>query len=428
MRIELVSTGDELVLGQIADTNAAEIAAALEEEGLSVSRVTVVGDDRAEIARAYGEALGRADVVIATGGLGPTEDDLAREGLADALGEPLELSAEAERAVAERAARYGRPVLEADRKQAFAPRGASVMANSRGSAPGLRASVTGKTAGKAAGKTAGKTIYVLPGVPHEMRGMLREAVLPEVVAAAAGSRCALRHLVVHGMPEAEVATRLAGLAREGLGVGTRTRAGVITVRLRAVAATVEEAGRLAGEAADEARKRLGDAVAGEGDKTLGCLVAETALAKGLTVAVAESCTGGLVAAALVAVPGVSDALVEGWVTYSNDAKVRRLDVPASLIAAKGAVSREVAVAMAEGARTQSGADVALAVTGIAGPGGGTPEKPVGLVHFAVASAAGTEPAERRFKGSRDVVRRRATEVGLGFLLGGLRRAAAAVGG
>jgi nicotinamide-nucleotide amidase len=351
---------------------------------------------------------------------GPTEDDLAREGLADALGEPLEVSAEAERAVAERAASYGRPVLETDRKQALAPRGASVMANSRGSAPGLRASV--------AGKAAGKTIYVLPGVPHEMRGMFRESVLPEVVAAAGGSRGALRHLVVHGMPEAEVATRLAGLARDGLGVGTRTRAGVITVRLRAVAATVEEAGRLAGEAADEARERLGDAVAGEGDKTLGCLVAETALAKGLTVAVAESCTGGLVAAALVAVPGVSDALVEGWVTYSNDAKVRRLDVPASLIAAKGAVSREVAVAMAEGARAQSGADVALAVTGIAGPGGGTPEKPVGLAHFAVASAEGTEPAERRFKGSRDVVRRRATEVGLWLLLGGLRRAAAAVGG
>jgi nicotinamide-nucleotide amidase len=418
MRIEIVSTGDELMLGEIADTNAAEIASALEDEGLAISRVTVVGDDRAEIARAYGEALERADVVIATGGLGPTEDDLAREGLADALGEPLEIRAEAERAIAECAAGYGRAVIEADRRQAYAPRGATLLANSCGSAPGLRASV------------AGSTIYILPGVPHEMRDMLGEAVLPEVVAAAGDSRGALRHLVVHGMAEAEVATRLAGLADlvgEGLQVGTRTRAGVITVRLRASAATVDEARRLADEAFDEARERLGDAVAGEGDKTLGELVAETALATGLKLAVAESCTGGLVAAALVAVPGVSSAFLEGWVTYSNEAKVIRLGVPEELIENVGAVSPEVASAMAEGARRESGADVTLAITGIAGPGGAKPQKPVGLVHFAVASAMGTESVERRFNGTRDVVRRRATAVGLRLLLGSLRRTASTAG-
>lgn len=413
MRIEIVSTGDELVLGEIADTNAAEIASALEAEGLAVSRVTVVGDDRAEVGAAYREALGRADVVIATGGLGPTEDDLAREGLADALGEPLERRADAEREIAERAALYGRPVLETDRRQALAPRGARLIPNPRGSAPGLRA------------EAAGRTIYVLPGVPHEMRGMFRKAVLPEVVASAGGPRGALRHLVVQGMPEAEVAARLAGLAREGLQVGTRTRAGVITVRLRASAATREGAACVAEDAAAAARGRLGDAVVGEGDRTLGEIVTEFALANGLTLAVAESCTGGLVAAALVAAPGVSGALVEGWVTYSNRAKVRRLGVPEEMIDGKGAVSAEVARAMAEGARRESGADVALGVTGIAGPGGGTRQKPVGLVHFAVASAAGTEAEERRFRGSRDVVRRRATEVGLRFLLGGLRRAAAA---
>jgi len=412
MRIEIVSTGDELVLGEIADTNASEIAAALEREGLAISRVTVVGDERAEIARAYGEALGRSDVVIATGGLGPTEDDLAREALADALGEPLETREEAERAIAERVAAYGRPVMEFDRRQATAPRGAALIDNPNGSAPGLRAS------------RDGKTIYVLPGVPHEMRAMFRDDVLPEIVAAAGGLRCAARHLVVHGTAEAEVAKRLEGLATERVGVGTRTRAGVITVRVRAHADTLDEAGRIADEAAAEARERLGEAVAGEGDRTLGELVAEAALAAGLKLAVAESCTGGLVAAALVAVPGVSDALVEGWVTYSNEAKVRRLGVPAELIEKVGAVSAEVACAMAEGARRESGADVALAVTGIAGPGGGTPEKPVGLVHFAVASEAGVEPAEHRFRGERDYVRRRATEVGLWLLLDRLRRTAA----
>jgi nicotinamide-nucleotide amidase len=263
-----------------------------------------------------------------------------------------------------------------------------------------------------------------------MRDMLGEAVLPEVVAAAGDSRGALRHLVVHGMAEAEVATRLAGLADlvgEGLQVGTRTRAGVITVRLRASAATVDEARRLADEAFDEARERLGDAVAGEGDKTLGELVAETALATGLKLAVAESCTGGLVAAALVAVPGVSSAFLEGWVTYSNEAKVIRLGVPEELIENVGAVSPEVASAMAEGARRESGADVTLAITGIAGPGGAKPQKPVGLVHFAVASAMGTESVERRFNGTRDVVRRRATAVGLRLLLGSLRRTASTAG-
>jgi len=412
MRIEIVSTGDELVLGEIADTNVAEMASALEEEGLVVSRVTVVGDDRAEIARAYGEALGRADVVIATGGLGPTEDDLAREGLADALGEPLETRAEAERAIAQRAAGYGRPVMAADRRQALAPRGATIIENPNGSAPGLRASIDGKT------------IYVLPGVPHEMREMFRSAVLPEVVAKADDSRDAVRHLVVHGMPEAEVAERLAGLAHDGLNVGTRTRAGVITVRLRARAATAEDARRIADEAVAAARERLGEAVAGEGDRTLAELVAETARAEDLTFAVAESCTGGLVAAALVAVPGVSSSFVEGWVTYSNESKTLRLGVPPELIESAGAVSPEVAGAMAEGARRESGADVALAITGIAGPGGGTPEKPVGLVQFAVATAAGTKLTERRFRGSRDVVRRRATQVGLRLLLGDLRATAA----
>jgi len=415
MRIEIVSTGDELVLGEIADTNAAEMASALEEEGFAVSRVTVVGDDRAEIARAYAEALARADVVIATGGLGPTEDDLAREGLADALGESLETRPEAERAIAERAAGYGRPVMEADRRQALAPRGAALIENANGSAPGLRAS------------TDGKTIYVLPGVPHEMREMFRSAVVPEVVAEADDSRGAMRHLVVHGMAEAEVAERLAGLAGDGLNVGTRTRAGVITVRLRARGGTAEEARRIADDAAAEARERLGEAVAGEGDKTLAELVAETSRAEDLTFSVAESCTGGLVAAALVAVPGVSRSFVEGWVTYSNESKTLRLGVPPELIESVGAVSPEVAGAMAEGARRESGADVALATTGIAGPGGGTPEKPVGLVQFAVATAAGTESVHRHFRGSRDVVRRRATQVGLWLLLGGLRRTAATAG-
>ena len=425
MRIELVSTGDELVLGEIADTNAAEIAAALEGEGLAVSRVTVVGDDREDIASAYREALARADVVIATGGLGPTEDDLAREALGTVMGEALEASSSAERMIAER---LGRPLLETDRRQAMAPRGAELLENRRGSAPGLRATV------------GGGTIYILPGVPHEMRGMLREKVLPEIVRASRPSDrsagrgrtfSARRYLVVHGMPEAEVSRRLEGVAHEKedgtVRVGTRTRSGVITVRLRATAATGDGAARLAEEALEVARGRLGEAVAGEGDRTLAELVAEAALGKNLTLAVAESCTGGMIASALVAVPGISEALVEGTVAYSNGAKVRRLGVSEELIEQKGAVSPEVARAMAAGARERSGADLAVAATGIAGPGGGTEAKPVGLVYIATATRAGTEAIERRFRGARQVVRDRTTQTALWLLLEEARRLPAAAG-
>ncbi len=423
MRIELVSTGDELVLGEIADTNAAEMAAELQGEGLAVSRVTVVGDDREDIAAAYREALERADVVIATGGLGPTEDDLAREALGDAMGEPLEARAPAERMIAER---LGRALLERDRRQAMAPRGAELLENRWGSAPGLRATV------------GGGRIYILPGVPHEMRGMFREQVLPEIVRAAdAGvegrSRTfsARRYLVVHGMPEAEVSKRLEGVAHERdagtVRVGTRTRSGVITVRLRAIAATEEGAARLAGEALEVARDRLGDAALGEGDRTLAELVADAALGKNLTLAVAESCTGGMIASALVAVPGISEALVEGTVAYSNEAKVRRLGVSEELIEQKGAVSPEVARAMAAGAREKSGADLAVAATGVAGPGGGTEAKPVGLVYIATATRAGTEAIERRFKGARQIVRDRTTQTALWLLLEEARRLPAAAG-
>jgi nicotinamide-nucleotide amidase len=340
------------------------------------------------------------------------------------MGEPLEASAPAERMIAER---LGRALLERDRRQTMAPRGAELLENPRGSAPGLRATV------------GGGTIYILPGVPHEMRGMFREQVLPEIVRAARsalegrGRICsARRYLVVHGMPEAEVSKRLEGVAREGedgtLRVGTRTRSGVITVRLRAIAATEEGASRLAEEALGAARDRLGDAALGEGDRTLAELVAEAALGKNLTLAVAESCTGGMIASALVAVPGISEALVEGTVAYSNDAKVRRLGVSGELIEQKGAVSAEVARAMAAGAREKSGADLAVAVTGVAGPGGGTEAKPVGLVYIATATRAGTEAIERRFRGERQVVRDRTTQTALRLLLEEARRLPAAAGG
>jgi nicotinamide-nucleotide amidase len=408
MRVEIVSIGEEIRLGEIADTNASEMASALAASGGEVARVTVTGDRRDEIAAVFKEAIARSEVVIATGGLGPTEDDLTREALADALGVGLERRPEAERAISER---VGRPLAGPDLRQARAPEGVTLIENRRGTAPGLRAS------------RGGKTVYVLPGVPHEMRGMFEEVVLPEVKSKLAGPAPVRRHLVSHGLPEAEIASRLEGLAPEGGGleIGTRAKAGVITIRLTARAENPAEAERIAEEAAREVTDRLGGAVVGEGDLTLAELVLKAALGKNWKIALAESSTGGLIASKLVGVPGASAALVEGVVAYSNQSKVRRLGVPEALVAEKGAVSAEVACAMAEGARREAGADLSVAVTGVAGPGGGTEAKPVGLTYLASASRLGTEVVERRFRGERAAVRERAAEAALGLLLRAARR-------
>jgi nicotinamide-nucleotide amidase len=254
-----------------------------------------------------------------------------------------------------------------------------------------------------------------------MRAMLAESVLPGLRRLRKrGRETALRYLICHGMREAEIAERLGGLEGE-VRFGTRARHGTITIRIEARAGTPEEAAGRAEAAASQVRRRLGEAVVGEGDRGLAELAAEVLLRAGLKVALAESCTGGLIAARLVAVPGMSASLVEGVVAYSNEAKARRLGVPEDLIRRKGAVSAEVARAMAEGARKEAGADLSVAVTGVAGPGGGTEEKPVGLVHVASASELATEAVERRFRGGRDAVRKRAAEEGLWLLLREARR-------
>jgi nicotinamide-nucleotide amidase len=431
MRVEIVSIGEELVLGEIADTNARHIGRELAERGIEIARTTVVGDDRGEVAAAFGEALSRADVVLATGGLGPTEDDLTREGLADALGVELVESPEARDMIARY--RRGVPPSGMDLRQARVPRGADIIPNPRGTAPGIRA------------EREGRLVFVMPGVPHEMKGMFSEQVLPEILSHVSSQTPsagrvvrttsltrpgrAVRHLVVFGVRESDIAARVAGIESEEAGVrlGTRATDGVITVRVVARGETDPAAEEKAAAAAHEIRKRLGEGVVAEGDRTLAEIVAGEATAGGITLAVAESCTGGMIAARLVAIPGVSSVLLEGVVAYSDEAKTRRLGVPPELIAEKGAVSPEVARAMAEGARRESGADVSVAVTGIAGPGGGTPEKPVGLVYLAASSGLGEEVIERRFVvpgrgGDREHVRRCTAETALWMLLRHVRSA------
>jgi nicotinamide-nucleotide amidase len=407
MRIEILATGDELRLGEIVDTNSAYMSRLLCAERLEVSRTTVIGDDRAELVSAMTSSLARADVVLLTGGLGPTDDDLTREALAETLSVELETRPEATAAVS---ARYRRPLTERDLRQAQAPVGSKIIDNPWGTAPGIRA------------EKDGRIIYVMPGVPHEMYRMFSDTVLPEIVRMRLGETgaSALRHFVVHGVPESQIANRLSGLASSSDGceilIGTRVRFGTIAIRLSVRARTSEDVQHALSDVSSEIRKRLGDAMCGEGDHDLAWFAAHAALERGLTIAVAESCTGGAITSRLVGVSGVSGALVEGVVAYSNEAKVRRLGVDARLIEEHGAVSAEVARAMAEGIRTESGAHLSVATTGIAGPGGGSDEKPVGLVYLASASAAGSDVVEQNMRGDRNTVVERSTETALWLLL------------
>jgi nicotinamide-nucleotide amidase len=269
----------------------------------------------------------------------------------------------------------------------------------------------------------------MPGVPREMREMFTAQVVPALVAmrGEAGGSFAQRHFVVHGVPESQLGAALAGIARRDddarteLMIGTRVSCGTIGVRVRARAPSCGEAAGLVDAAAEEVRRRIGDAIAGEGDRELAYFAVESARARGVTMALAESCTGGLIAAKLVSVPGASAVFREAVVAYANESKTHRLGVPVELLARAGAVSAEAARAMAEGARRGSGADIAAATTGVAGPEGGSPEKPVGLVFIACASESGTEVVEKRFRGDRDAIRERAAQTALWLLLRAVER-------
>jgi nicotinamide-nucleotide amidase len=408
MIVETLATGDELRLGEIVDTNSAYIAQALADHGLTVSRMTVVGDARHDIAAAIAEAAARADVVLVTGGLGPTDDDLGREALADVLGVGLEIRPEAVQAIADR---IGRPPNAKNVRQARAPVGVDLIANTCGTAPGMCA------------RCGACTVYAMPGVPYEMEQMLALSVLPAMLEAredAAGAS-ARRYFVVHGVPESEVAIALDAIHDPAIVAGTRVSHGSVLIRLWAHAGGPDEVQRALEVAGGIVIERFGSAICGEGDHDLAYFAGHALIDRGLTVAVAESCTGGTVAARLASVSGISAALREAVVAYSDDAKVRRLGVDARLLREHGAVSAEVARAMAEGIRVASGADVGVATTGIAGPAGGSAEKPVGLVYVASASAEGNDVSEKRFRGNRAAIVERSAETALWMLLNEARR-------
>jgi nicotinamide-nucleotide amidase len=408
VRCEIVGVGTELLLGQIVNTNAAWIGQRLADVGWDCLRHTTVGDNQARIAEVVRGALARADAVIVTGGLGPTQDDITREALAEVAGVPLVRRPELEAWLRERFAQMGiARMAEMNLRQADVPEGARSIDNPRGSAPGLIVEV------------GGKPVYAVPGVPREMEGMLERVVLPDLAARAGEGRAIVsRVLRTAGVGESRLAERLTPLW-ESAGGGQVTLAylaspGEVRVRLTAVGASREEALAEIAPLEAKVREELGEVVYGVDDETLEEAVGRLLRERDRTVATAESLTGGLLGGRVTAVAGSSDYYLGGVVAYATDAKAALLGVDEGVLAAEGPVSEPVAAAMAEGARRAFGADLGLATTGVAGPAeqGG---RPVGTLCLAVADAAGTATATLRAPGDRTQVRAWAVTVALDLL-------------
>jgi len=407
--VELLSTGDELLTGQVVDTNSAWLMDRLWDLGLLVRRKTLVGDDRTDLDAAIRECCGRADAVVMSGGLGPTEDDLTAEVVAGVAGAPLERHEATLAAIQARFEKLGRTMTPNNARQALVPRGATVHPNRFGTAPGFSIRI-----GRA-------TLTCLPGVPVEFKGLCDEAVLP-ALAGRLGAVPAARVLKLLGVPESHADQLMRPVMDDPANRGVRFgyRAHFPEVHLKWM---VDGADAEARAAAIEARVRalFGESVWGAGKEELPALVVQRLTARGERVALAESCTGGLVASLLTEVSGASAVLDLGVVAYADAVKRELLGVPAATLAAHGAVSEPVARALAEGARRLGRATWGLGITGVAGPTGGTPEKPVGTVHLALAGPAGTQAWQRRFTGDRPRVRRAAAY----DALDALRRALAA---
>lgn len=393
MKAEIICIGTELLLGEIVDTNASYLARSLAQMGIDLYHKTTVGDNLERAAGAIRQALDRADVVLVSGGLGPTQDDLTREAIAVATGVPLEMNNDALTQVESWFSRMKRPMTDNNRRQALFPHGATPILNTRGTAPGIWLEVNGHA------------IAAMPGVPRELITMMEESVGPLVQSRIpAGERKVLRSRVIRlvGIGESAVEDRIMPLILSQTNPTIAPYAGDSEVRLRLTASACQEAEALALLDGLEAKVRadLGGHIYGLDQDTLELALIRRLAGLGKTLAVAESCTGGLVAHRLTNVSGSSEVFIEGCVTYDNRAKTARLGVDRAIIDQFGAVSEPVARAMAEGIRRSAGVDFGLATTGIAGPGGGSPEKPVGLVYAAVSGSKGTRVVERRFGSER----------------------------
>ncbi len=402
MIVEVLNTGSELLLGQVLNTHLKFMAEAMFPLGLRVERQVTVPDGDA-IREALLETFGRAEVVLITGGLGPTTDDITRDVVAEMLGLALVHDEEIMRAIAARFARREMRMSPRVELQALRPREATVLANEFGTAPGLYLPAN-------CGGKPSPHFFLLPGPPRELHPMFREKVLPILQRIAPPSELGMRIYRIGGlgesMVEEHVGEELLGM---GIELGYCARPGEVDVRTIGAPDLLERAELII-------RERLGDHIVSQDERSMEKVVVDLLIERGATVATAESCTGGHLADSLTNVSGASAVFMEGFVTYANEAKVRALGIDATLIAAHGAVSAEVATAMAEGARARAGVDFALATTGIAGPGGGTDTKPVGTVFIALAGKGiATEAKRFRFATDRETFKNLTTQTALDLL-------------
>ena len=405
MRAEIMAVGTELLLGDILNTNAQFLAQELANLGIDVYYQTVVGDNPQRLKDTIYHAFSRADLIITTGGLGPTEDDLTKETAAEYFGEKLVLDEKAFNRIKTYFDRTGRVMTQNNVKQAMVPENnCTVLYNDNGTAPGI---IIEKN---------GKMIVMLPGPPRETVPMFVNQVKP-YLAQKQEYTFLSRILRVANVGESAMAARVQDImdAQTNPTIAPYAKDGEAILRITAKAKSEAEANALIDPVAEKLKERLGDAVYAEGETDLQTVVAKLLIEKKRTIATAESCTGGLIASKLIEYPGISEVLLEGCVTYSNDAKMCRLGVKAETLEQFGAVSEETAREMAEGIARTSGAEIGIATTGIAGPGGGSEEKPVGLVYMGLYYKGKTDVKKCNFAGKRQAIRERAAYTALDWL-------------
>ena len=409
-RIELITIGDELLLGFTADTNAAYLSRELADIGVDVVQRTTVGDIGPAITAAVRDALDRTGAVITTGGLGPTADDVTKPAIAEVFGRAMRFEPAILSAIEEhwRARGLSGPLPAPNRRQAFVPEGARVLVNRHGSAPGIWLE-----------DERGRWVAMLPGVPREMRGLLADELLPALRARGGESGTVIRSRTLRttGIAESALAELLGelGEAVNGLPLAYLPGADGVDLRLTSRGLAPADTDKALELGVEQLRARVGPWVYGDGTTNLAAVVLDLCRARRLHVAVGESCTGGLFGARLTAVPGSSDVFVGGVIAYDNPVKVSLLGVSADELATHGAVSEPVVRRMAEGARIQAGAQLGVGITGIAGPDGGTADKPVGTTWIALAGVGDTRTKRSVFVGDREEIRWRATQSALDMI-------------
>ncbi len=401
MRAEIIATGTELLTGGSLDTNSLFLSEELMLVGLETVFKTAVGDDEQDMEDAITRALGRVDAVIITGGLGPTEDDITRKVVAKIMKKRLVLNEDALAAIHARLASRGREIISANDRQALIPAGSRILLNPAGTAPGFYIEEE-------------PFLAVLPGVPREMQAMYHEGLQP-VLQERFGRKTFIRRRVLRtcGMWECAVNQALQDIIRRGEpSVGLSVKAGGVDIRIIARSTNAEQAQIQVDRTESAIREKIADAVYGVDGVELEEVVGALLKQRRLTLAVAESCTGGMIGGRITNIAGSSEYFERGAVVYSNLAKTEMLGVPQDLLERHGAVSAEVAGAMANGIREAARTSLGLGVTGIAGPGGGTEKKPVGLVYIALAYPQGVKSTEHRFLGNREQIRIRASQMAL----------------